>query len=85
MTWLREELEIGLEASYLLLDSKLMKLFETSYQPSVSLGSVPHLCLHSRVFEDLNHFIPSISNSTLFLIAYSNLQFGSYFWCWACD
>lgn len=49
MTLLKEELEIGLEASFLPLDNKLMKLFKTSYQLSVSPGSVPHLCFHSHV------------------------------------
>uniref|UniRef100_A0A2P2KLY3 Uncharacterized protein MANES_03G116500 n=1 Tax=Rhizophora mucronata TaxID=61149 RepID=A0A2P2KLY3_RHIMU len=35
--WLTEALGIGLEASCILLDNKLMKLFRTSYQPLVSL------------------------------------------------
>ncbi len=35
-----------LEASYFQLDNKLMKLSRTSYQLSVSLGSVLHSVLH---------------------------------------
>lgn len=79
--WPMEVLEIGLEVSYILLDSRLMKPSKTSYRRSVLLGSILHitkLCWCLRRFHSPFCIWSNISPHAL-------LQFGSYLWGWACD